>query len=127
MTNSRAKGAREERGAASEIREYGFQARRGQQFRGGSDSPDVITDLPIHLEVKAREQMSHSQIYEWLDQCRDESEGRMPVLITKRNRCDRLATVRLGDFLKLWQYADVEALRRDLALTELAQIDSEIL
>lgn len=110
MTNSRAKGAREERGAASEIREYGFQARRGQQFRGGSDSPDVITDLPIHLEVKAREQMSHSQLYEWLDQCRDESDGKMPVLITKRNRCDRLATLRSIDLWTIFQFTDLPAL-----------------
>ena len=40
--NSRAKGARYERELARYLDENGFPARRGQQFAGGSDSPDVV-------------------------------------------------------------------------------------
>jgi Holliday junction resolvase len=56
--NCRSKGARGEREAAKLLRDLGFAgARRGQQFRGGYDTPDVICEaLPgILLEVKCEQ------------------------------------------------------------------------
>jgi hypothetical protein len=52
--NSRQKGKVGEREFASLLREHGFDARRGQQFCGGADSPDVVSPaLPwLHIEVK---------------------------------------------------------------------------
>jgi Holliday junction resolvase len=52
--NSRAKGARGERLWRDQLREQGFTARRGQQFAGGTDSPDVICEelKNLHMEVK---------------------------------------------------------------------------
>lgn len=52
--NSRAKGKRIELQACDFLRSLGFTCRRGQQFAGGTDSPDVIVDeLPgVHIEVK---------------------------------------------------------------------------
>jgi len=57
--NSRAKGARGERQFRDLLRENGFDARRGQQFSGSPDSPDVVCPaLPhIHFEVKAVEKL----------------------------------------------------------------------
>ena len=44
--NSRAKGQRGELEFASELRKlFGISARRGVQFRGGADSPDIISDF----------------------------------------------------------------------------------
>ncbi len=42
--NSRQKGARGERQWRDELRAHGFQARRGQQFSGPPESPDVVCD-----------------------------------------------------------------------------------
>jgi hypothetical protein len=52
--NSRRKGKVGEREFASLLRENGFDARRGQQFAGGADSPDVVSDALawLHVEVK---------------------------------------------------------------------------
>ena len=51
--NSRQKGARGEREWAKWLQDRGYSARRGQQFSGSPDSPDVICEsLPIHWEVK---------------------------------------------------------------------------
>jgi hypothetical protein len=52
--NSRTKGKRGEREFASLLRENGFDARRGQQFSGSPDSPDVVSDALawLHVEVK---------------------------------------------------------------------------
>lgn len=52
--NSRRKGKVGEREFASLLREHGFDARRGQQFSGGADSPDVVSEALawLHVEVK---------------------------------------------------------------------------
>jgi len=52
--NQRQKGARGERMWRDKLREAGFTARRGQQFSGGADSPDVICAelAALHFEVK---------------------------------------------------------------------------
>jgi len=57
---SREKGKRGEREFCELLREHGFDARRGQQFAGGPDSPDVVTDCPCHFEVKRTESFSPS-------------------------------------------------------------------
>src|SRR5690349_4069818 len=94
--NSRAKGARCEREAASYLTALGFSARRGQQFRGGPFSPDVIVDdLPnVHIECKAVEGMDlGTKLLEsaWEQAWRDASDDKVPVVLWKRNRtCWRL-------------------------------------
>lgn len=52
--NSRRKGKVGELEFAKLLREHGFDARRGQQFCGGADSPDVLSAALawLHLEVK---------------------------------------------------------------------------
>jgi hypothetical protein len=52
--NSRNKGKRGEREFASLLREHGFDARRGQQFSGSPESPDVVCEALawLHVEVK---------------------------------------------------------------------------
>lgn len=57
--NSRAKGQRGERELADFITAAGFPARRGQQFAGGPDSPDVVCPgLPFHIEAKRTERLN---------------------------------------------------------------------
>ena len=57
--NSREKGKRGERQWRDELRAQGYAARRGQQFSGSPDSPDVVCDdLPwAHFEVKLVERL----------------------------------------------------------------------
>ncbi|MEI8291775.1 MAG: hypothetical protein WCH99_20090, partial [Verrucomicrobiota bacterium] len=52
--NSRQKGKVGEREFAALLREHGFDARRGQQFSGSPESPDVVSDALawLHVEVK---------------------------------------------------------------------------
>ena len=53
--NSKDKGKRGERMAAAKFREHGFDARRGVQYSGGPDSPDVVGPEGLHIEVKFTE------------------------------------------------------------------------
>lgn len=96
--NSRQKGAAGERELASYLRERGFDARRGQQFRGGADSPDVVGLPGWHIEVKRTEK---GNPYDWLDQAVNDAGGNLPVVCHRRNRRDWIAVLRLDDFLRL--------------------------
>ena len=96
MTNGRAKGARGEREGAQEwARVTGCHARRGQQFAGGTDSPDVVHDCgAIHLEVK---RVERGNPYEWMDQAVRDAGGKIPLVLHRRNNRPWLAIVRLDD------------------------------
>ena len=96
MIHSRRKGARGEREAAAAWSTImGVQARRGQQFAGGTESPDVVSDLKdIHLEVK---RVESGNPYWWVEQAERDCGGKIPVVLHKRNRKDWLLICRLSD------------------------------
>ena len=91
------KGKVGERELASELRRlFGIEARRGRQYSGGSDSPDVVTDLPgVHIEVKRTERLS---LYSAMKQAiRDAGADKVPIVCHRQNREDWLVVVRLND------------------------------
>jgi len=98
--NARAKGARGERAWRDELREAGFQARRGQQFSGSPESPDVVCDdlWWMHFEVKCVEQV---RIEDWMDQARRDAGGAMPIVAHKRRHRRWLVTMEAKDFFRL--------------------------
>lgn len=97
--NSRAKGAAAERELANILKEKGYDARRGQQFHGGGDSPDVVGLPGYHIEAKRVEAFA---LYPALDQAsRDASPGRTPIVVHRRNGREWVVVIRLEDFLAL--------------------------
>ena len=96
MTNSRAKGARGELECSKEwAAVMGGAARRGQQFAGGSDSPDIVHDFPgIHIEVKRTER---GNPYSWLEQATRDCQGKCPVVLHRRSHQPWILVVRLSD------------------------------
>ena len=90
--NSRAKGARGERQWRDELRANGYDARRGQQFSGSPDSPDVVcAALPwVHFEVKAVERLN---IEDAVEQARRDCGGKVPLVAHKRNHRRWLVTM----------------------------------
>ena len=79
--NSRAKGARGERLWRDELRKEGFTARRGQQFAGGTDSPDVICEELkwLHQEVKFVQNLSLIKPANKLQKMLMENDGSLPI------------------------------------------------
>jgi len=100
MPNSREKGARGEREIASILRQYGYDARRGQQFKGGADSPDVVGLPHIHIEVKRVEHLRLMDAYE--QSFRDAGLDEMPVVFHKKNREPWFVTMTLEDWMKMY-------------------------
>ena len=97
--NSKQKGARGEREFAALLTDYGYESKRGQQFKGGEDSPDVITELPVHFEVKRTERLL---LYEAMAQAvRDSNGGKMPVVAHRRSHGEWVAVLRMSDLLDL--------------------------
>jgi hypothetical protein len=97
--NSREKGKRGERQWRDELRANGYAARRGQQFAGSPESPDVVCDsLPwIHFEVKAVERL---RIQDAIDQARADCGRRIPVVVHRRNFRRWLVTMEAETFFK---------------------------
>ncbi len=95
---SRDKGKRGEREVATIIRSHGFEARRGQQHRGGSDSPDVIHNIPnVYIEVKFREQFN---VYNALEKAMIEaSPYNIPVVFHRKKRTGWVVSMAADDFL----------------------------
>lgn len=104
--NSKQKGNRGEREVAKLLREKGFEySKRGCQFQGGSDSPDVIGIKGVHIEVK-REESGYKALDNAMDQSIKDSGENVPVVIHRRNRKEWLLTVRMCDverFIEKWQ------------------------
>lgn len=98
--NSRQKGARGEREAAAAwATVMGCRARRGQQFSGGTDSPDVVSDYGnIHLEVK---RVERGNPYWWVEQAERDCGGKIPLVLHRKDRKDWLVVMRLADVPRL--------------------------
>lgn len=89
---SRRKGKQGEREAAALLRSLGFDGcRRGQQFAGGQDSPDVVGISGLHLEIKRVEALN---IHAAMRQSISESAwDEVPVVLHRRNRGEWLITL----------------------------------
>ena len=91
---SRQKGKRGEREAAAELAVvFGCEARRGVQYQGGPDSPDVVLEgVAVHVEVKRTETLS---LYTATDQARHDAGGKVPLVLHRRNGKAWVAIVEL--------------------------------
>lgn len=102
---SREKGKRGEREVASLLREYGYDARRGQQYHGGADSPDVVGLKGVHIEVKRTERLD---LYGALSQSKADAGEDMPVVIHRRNNSEWVVIQPFKDWIKLYGGWEVE-------------------
>ena len=102
--NSRQKGASGERELASILREHGYEARRGQQFSGINGDADVLGLPGVHIECKRVERLN---IHEAMNQSiRDARKGETPVVMHRKNRTQWLVTLKLEDFLRIYEGMD---------------------
>ena len=98
--NSRRKGCHGELEFAHFLTDRGLGARRGQQFSGGADSPDVVCEgLPeVHFEVK---RVEAGNLYSWLDQARRDAVHKLPVVAHRKNGKDWVAIVPMDVMIDL--------------------------
>ena len=99
--NSRRKGKEGELELARILRTYGFDTRRGQQFKGGGDSPDVMGLPGVHIECK---RVQNLVIEKAMVQSRTDAEGTddVPVVMHRRDREKWKVTMDLDEFMKMY-------------------------
>ncbi len=100
--NSRNKGAVGERELANILKDYGYNAWRGQQFSGANGDADVEGLLDVHIEVKRVEKLN---IYKAMEQSkRDASVNHeIPTVFHRKNRKPWLVTMELTDWMELYK------------------------
>lgn len=98
--NSRQKGARGERMWRDELRAAGFTARRGQQFAGGTDSPDVVVEelKGLHQEVKFVESLNLENA---CNQAERDGGGKPWIVAHKKSRSGWKVTMEAELFFNL--------------------------
>ena len=100
---SREKGKRGEREFAALLRDYGLEARRGVQYHGGPNSPDVVGFPGFHVEVKRTERLD---LYGALGQsAKDSSKGETPIVAHRKNGMPWVVIMDFEDFMKAVGYA----------------------
>ena len=93
MTNSISKGKRGEREWAKWLRDNldCKDARRGQQYQGGADSPDVVCGIPnTHCEVKRVEALNLGKA---MSQACNECGDAIPYVAHRKNLGEWMVTV----------------------------------
>ena len=104
--NSLRKGKRGERAFRDLLRSFGFVATRGQQYRGGPDSPDVICPaLPIHWEAKVGLKHHLGAAFRQADL--EKSPNHIPVVASRRDRKEWMVYLRATDFLEIVRRSDL--------------------
>jgi hypothetical protein len=71
--------------------------RRGQQHKGGEDSPDCVSNLPVHFEVKRTERL---RLYDAVEQAICDG-GDLVAVAHRANRKQWVAVVPMNQFLLL--------------------------
>lgn len=106
---SRQKGKRGEREWAAFLSGNGCAARRGVQYQGGPDSPDVVCEAlaSFHFEVKRTEAL---QLFPALAQaCSEAPVASVPVVAHRKNRTGWVVVMRAEDWIALALMAKVGA------------------
>ena len=99
--NSKDKGARGEVELAHILRQYGYWARRGQQYSGANGDADVVGLPKIHIECKRVERLN---LYDAMAQSiHDARDGEIPVVMHRRNNAKWLITLHLDDFMEIYK------------------------
>lgn len=98
--NSREKGKRGERKLANILKEYGYEARRNQQYCGVNGDADIVGLPGVHIECKWVEKLNLDSAME--QAIRDAREGEIPAVFHKKNKREWYVTLRLKHFMKIY-------------------------
>lgn len=103
---SRRKGHAFEREIAAELREMGFNAKRGlsQARGGGAEEADVVGLPGFHLECKrGKKPNPRAALSQAIE---DAKPGETPVAVVRDDRSDAFVVLRWEDFIRMLQVPD---------------------
>ena len=103
--SSQRKGADGERELAAVLREYGYDMERGGSLSFG-EVPDLVGLPGVHIECKRVERLNVPAAMQQAVKDSQRFRDGMPALFHRRNRQPWLVTIRLEDFMRLYQGKD---------------------
>ena len=103
--HSQRKGADGERELAAVLREYGYDMERGGSMSSG-EVPDLVGLPGVHIECKRVERLNVPEAMQQAVTDSQRFKDGMPALFHRRNRQPWLVTIRLEDFMQLYQRKD---------------------
>ena len=104
--SQREKGKRGERELAGQLREYGYDCRRGQQYCGRSGAADMVGLPGIHIECKRVERLNLHDAMERAvrDAGALPEDGRpFPAVFHRRDHEEWLVTMRMEEWIYLYR------------------------
>ena len=102
--SSQRKGADGERELADLLRGYGYSIERGGTLSFG-EVPDLVGLPGVHVECKRVERLNVPEAMRQAVRDAERFQDGMPALFHRRNRQPWLVTVRLDDFMRMYQAA----------------------
>ncbi len=83
------------------LKDYGYDCRRTSQFCGNTGQADDVIGLDyIHIECKRVEKLNIDNAIE--QAVRDTKDDKIPTVFHRKNRKDWLVTMKLDDFMKIY-------------------------
>lgn len=101
-----------ERQIANLLRDhYGYETRRGVQFRGGQEEADVVGLPGIHIECKFYAEVTRAELEIWMKQSeKDARYDEYPAVIYKQKRRHGInVMMRTRDFIAMTTGAEVHS------------------
>lgn len=102
--SSQRKGAVGERELAAKLRSYGYVVERGGSLSFG-EVPDLVGLPGVHIEVKRVERLNVGEAMQQAIWDVERFQDGLPALFHRRNRQPWLVTLRLEDFMELFEAA----------------------
>lgn len=99
--NQRRKGKRNELLLAHKLQEYGYGARRSQQFAGINGDADVVGVPLLHIECKAVQKLNLDKAM--AQSIRDAKDGEIPVVMHHKDRQPWRVTLDFDHFMAMFQ------------------------
>lgn len=122
--NSKQKGKRGELEFSHWLKKnLGINARRGQQFKGTEDSPDVVSDLSgLHFECKRTECLS---VQKAMAQAEEDAGDKVPIIAHRRNRGEWLLILKAKD-AEMFSHEIIQRHKRKKDKKKSEQVDGDI-
>lgn len=99
MVNSKQKGSAGEREASKVLNALlGTKCRRGQQYSGSPDSPDIVGLPGVHIECKRVQKLNLEKALAQANE--DKGEGDIPMIMHRKNGQPWLITIQAEDLLQ---------------------------
>ena len=117
MINSKQKGARFERLLASKFREYGYEARRTQQYCGATEESSDVIGLP-YIHVEAKHYKNKAFDYDWIDQAKRDAKEKIPAVFHKTDNHEILVTMTLEDWFTIYREYEAGQAMKEMAKNE---------